>query len=119
MRKICVVIGSRAHYSSIKAALVEIDRHPDLALELVLIASAILDKYGDLQDKVRKVNSIAIHLRRCDYVSGKQTSQVHGTLDVKYYINVLDFIWPSRLLSLVRFGVYNLVIRVYEVLLET
>ena len=52
----------------------------------------ILDKYGDIKDKLKKVNSIAIHVRRCDYVSCKQTSQVHGTLDVKYYINVLDFI---------------------------
>ena len=40
MRKICVVIGSRANYSSIKSAMTAIQNHPDLELQLVLGASA-------------------------------------------------------------------------------
>jgi UDP-N-acetylglucosamine 2-epimerase len=32
MRKICVVIGSRANYSSIKSAMRAIKAHPDLEL---------------------------------------------------------------------------------------
>ena len=31
MRKVCVVVGSRANYSSIKSALRAIQDHPDLA----------------------------------------------------------------------------------------
>ena len=46
MKKICVVIGSRANYSSIKSAMRAIDDHPALQLQLIVGASAILDRYG-------------------------------------------------------------------------
>jgi UDP-hydrolysing UDP-N-acetyl-D-glucosamine 2-epimerase len=46
MRKICVVVGSRANYSSIKSAMRAIQAHPDLELQLVVGASALLDRYG-------------------------------------------------------------------------
>ena len=46
MKKICVVIGSRANYSSIKSALRAILAHPALELQLVAGASALLDRYG-------------------------------------------------------------------------
>lgn len=45
-RKICVVIGSRANYSSIKSAMSAIQAHPQLQLQLVIGASALLDRYG-------------------------------------------------------------------------
>ena len=46
MRKICVVVGSRANYSSIKSAMQAIEDHPQLELQLVVGASALLDRYG-------------------------------------------------------------------------
>ncbi len=46
MRKICVVVGSRANYSSIKSAMRAIDNHPELELQVVVAASALLDRYG-------------------------------------------------------------------------
>lgn len=45
-RKVCVVIGSRANYGSIKSAMRAIQRHPALELQLVVGASALLDRYG-------------------------------------------------------------------------
>jgi len=45
-RKICVFIGSRANYSSIKSALRAIRAHPALQLQIVVGASALLDRYG-------------------------------------------------------------------------
>lgn len=45
-RKICVVIGSRANYSSIKSAMLAIRDHAELDLQLVIGASALLDRYG-------------------------------------------------------------------------
>lgn len=48
MKKICVVIGSRANYSSIKSAMRAIQCHPDLELQLIVGASAILDRYGSV-----------------------------------------------------------------------
>ena len=52
MRKICVVVGSRANYSSIKAAMHAIDDHPELELQVIVGASALLDRYGAVADLV-------------------------------------------------------------------
>lgn len=46
-RKVCVVVGSRANYGSIKSAMRAIDAHPGLELQVVLAASALLDRYGE------------------------------------------------------------------------
>lgn len=52
-RKICIVIGSRANYSSIKSAMRAVRDHPELELQLVLGASALLDRYGAVANLVR------------------------------------------------------------------
>lgn len=46
MRKICIVVDSRANYSSIKSVMRAVKNHPDLDLQLVIGASALLDRYG-------------------------------------------------------------------------
>lgn len=45
-RKVCVVITARPSYSRIKTALQAIQKHPELELQLVVAASALLDRYG-------------------------------------------------------------------------
>ena len=45
-RKICVVVTARPSYSRIKTALQAIKAHPELELQLVVAASALLDRYG-------------------------------------------------------------------------
>ncbi|MDQ3174336.1 MAG: UDP-N-acetylglucosamine 2-epimerase [Acidobacteriota bacterium] len=45
-RKVCVVVTARPSYSRIKTALKAIEAHPDLELQLVVAASALLDRYG-------------------------------------------------------------------------
>lgn len=45
-KKICVVVGSRANYSSIKSVMRAVQNHPDLELQVVAGASAVLDRYG-------------------------------------------------------------------------
>jgi len=52
MRKICVVVGSRANYSSIKSAMRAIRGHADLKLQLVVGASALLDRFGSVVDVI-------------------------------------------------------------------
>ena len=46
-RKICVLVTARPSYSRIKSALRAIVDHPDLELQLVVAASALLDRYGN------------------------------------------------------------------------
>ncbi len=45
-RKVCVVVTARPSYSRIKTALAAIAKHPELELQLVVAASALLDRYG-------------------------------------------------------------------------
>jgi UDP-hydrolysing UDP-N-acetyl-D-glucosamine 2-epimerase len=45
-RKVCVVVTARPSYSRIKTALTAIQQHPALDLQLVVGASALLDRYG-------------------------------------------------------------------------
>jgi len=46
-RKVCVVVTARPSYSRIKSALQAIQKHPELELQLVVAASALLDRYGN------------------------------------------------------------------------
>ena len=46
-RNICVVLTARPSYSRIRTALKAIQEHPDLELQLVVAASALLPRYGN------------------------------------------------------------------------
>lgn len=52
MRKVCVVVGSRANYSSIKSVMRAVDANPNLTLQVVVGASALLDRFGSVVDIV-------------------------------------------------------------------
>jgi UDP-hydrolysing UDP-N-acetyl-D-glucosamine 2-epimerase len=48
-RKVCVVITARPSYARIRSVLEAICAHPELELQLVVAASALLDRYGNAQ----------------------------------------------------------------------
>lgn len=52
MRKVCVVVGSRANYSSIKSVMRAVKEHPNLDLQVIVGASALLDRFGSVVDVV-------------------------------------------------------------------
>src|SRR3989338_10981774 len=51
-RNVCIVITARPSYARIKSALQAITAHPDLKLQLVVAASALLDRYGTTVDYI-------------------------------------------------------------------
>jgi UDP-hydrolysing UDP-N-acetyl-D-glucosamine 2-epimerase len=53
VRKVCVFIGSRANYSSIKSVMRAVADHPDLQLQLIVGASALLDRFGSVVDIIQ------------------------------------------------------------------
>ncbi|MGV3597438.1 MAG: UDP-N-acetylglucosamine 2-epimerase [Bacteroidota bacterium] len=53
-RKVCVVVTARPSYSRIKTALKAIQNHPDLELQLVIAASALLDRYGSAVNVIER-----------------------------------------------------------------
>jgi UDP-hydrolysing UDP-N-acetyl-D-glucosamine 2-epimerase len=52
MRKVLVVVGSRANYGSIKSVMRAVQAHPDLTLQIIVAASALLDRFGSVVDVI-------------------------------------------------------------------
>lgn len=53
-RKIAVVITARPSYSRVKTVLTAIKEHPNLELQLIIAASALLDRYGSAVNYIEK-----------------------------------------------------------------
>jgi UDP-hydrolysing UDP-N-acetyl-D-glucosamine 2-epimerase len=53
-RKIAVVITARPSYSRVKTVLTAIKKHPNLELQLIIAASALLDRYGSAINYIEK-----------------------------------------------------------------
>ena len=48
VKKVCAFVGSRAQYTSLKPIMKQILSHQRLALQIIISASAVIDKYGDM-----------------------------------------------------------------------
>ncbi len=53
-RKVCAVVTARPSYSRIKTALAACRDHPDLELQLVVGASALLERYGSVVEVIER-----------------------------------------------------------------
>ena len=53
IRKVCVVVNSRANYARIKSVMRAVQRHNRLELQLIVGASALLYRYGNVVDLIR------------------------------------------------------------------
>jgi UDP-hydrolysing UDP-N-acetyl-D-glucosamine 2-epimerase len=51
-RKVAAVVTARPSYARIKTALKAIQAHPDLELQLIVAASALLDRYGSIVEYI-------------------------------------------------------------------
>jgi len=49
-RRVCVVVASRANYARIKSVLAAVKAHPDLELQVIAGASAVLERFGKSVD---------------------------------------------------------------------
>lgn len=96
MKKICVFIGSRANYSSIKSAMYSIERHPFLDLQIVVGASAVLDRFGKVEDLIEK-DGFVIHERFHNIVEGEnlQTMAQSTGLGLIYASTILGNLDPD------------------------
>jgi len=53
-KKVCVVVASRANYGRIKAVMSAVKAHPDLELQLIVGASALLYRFGKVVDLIEQ-----------------------------------------------------------------
>ncbi|MDJ0896018.1 MAG: UDP-N-acetylglucosamine 2-epimerase [Alphaproteobacteria bacterium] len=53
-RKVCIVVNSRANYGRIKSVLTAVERHPALELQLLVGASALLYRFGNVREVIER-----------------------------------------------------------------
>ncbi len=54
MKKVCVVVASRANYGRVKYVLKAVEDHPDLQLQLIVGASTLLQRFGPAIDVIKR-----------------------------------------------------------------
>jgi hypothetical protein len=56
------------------------------------IKKEILNQYSQIISEVSSVESVAVHIRRGDYVNNPKTREVHGSMPISYYIEAAKLI---------------------------
>jgi UDP-hydrolysing UDP-N-acetyl-D-glucosamine 2-epimerase len=100
-RKVCVVITARPSYARIKTALRAIADHPDLELQLVVAASALLERYGSAIDVVRE-DGFEIAARVYMVLEGENLASMAKTtgLGLLELATVLDNLKPDVVVTI-------------------
>jgi UDP-hydrolysing UDP-N-acetyl-D-glucosamine 2-epimerase len=80
-RKVCVVVTARPSYSRIKTALQAIQNHPELELQLVVAASALLNRYGSVIDQIAK-DGFGINARVYSVLEGENPAAMAKTTGI-------------------------------------
>jgi len=99
-RKICVVVTARPSYSRIKTAMAAIQAHPALELQLVVAASALLDRYGNAV-KVIEQDGFKINERVYMVLEGESPTSMAKTtgLGVIELATVFDNLKPDVVIT--------------------
>jgi len=100
-RKICVVVTARPSYSRIRTALRAIERHPQLELQLVVAASALLDRYGNAIQAIER-DGFPIAARVYMVVEGENlvTSAKSTGLGLVELATVFDNLAPDAVVTI-------------------
>jgi UDP-hydrolysing UDP-N-acetyl-D-glucosamine 2-epimerase len=100
-RKICVVVTARPSYSRIRTALRAIHEHPSLELQLVVAASALLDRYGNAIQTIER-DGFPIAARVYMVVEGENlvTSAKSTGLGLVELATVFDNLKPDAVVTI-------------------
>lgn len=100
-RKICVVITARPSYSRVKTALRAIESHPDLELQLVVAASALLGRYGSAVEYI-EADGFKIAARVFMVLEGENLTSMAKTtgLGVLELATVFDNLRPDIVVTI-------------------
>ena len=100
-RKVCVVITARPSYSRIRAALEAMRDHPGIELQIVVAASALLERYGGALEVI-EAEGFAIDRRVYMVLEGENlvTSAKSTGLGLSELATVFDDLEPDLVVSI-------------------
>ncbi len=110
--KVCVVIGSRANYSSARSIMTAIQNHDDLELQVALGAAAVLDRFGNMEETLRR-DGFPINSKFFTIVEGETpvTMAKSAGLGISELATIFDNLRPDRVVVIGdRFDVMSTVI---------
>ncbi len=70
LKKICIVLGSRANYSSIKSVMECLKNDSNFKLQIILTTSSVLERYGNVGKLVKK-DGFSINQRIYNLIEGE------------------------------------------------
>ena len=99
-RKICVTVASRANYGRIKSVLSAIKVHPDLELQVIVGASALLYRFGSVIDIIRN-DGFDVHGSAYQIIEGENpTTMAKSTgLAIMELAGLLERLQPDIVLT--------------------
>ena len=99
-RRICVVITARPSYARIKTVMEAVRDHPDLELQLVVAASALLERYGPVVDVIRadgfEPNAVVYMVVEGENLVTTAKSTGHGVVELA---TIFDNLRPDVVVS--------------------
>ena len=99
-RRVCVVITARPSYARIKTVMEAVRDHPDLELQLVVAASALLERYGPVVDVIRadgfEPNAVVYMVVEGENLVTTAKSTGHGVVELA---TIFDNLRPDVVVS--------------------
>jgi UDP-hydrolysing UDP-N-acetyl-D-glucosamine 2-epimerase len=100
-RKVCVVITARPSYSRVRSALLALRDRPDVELQVVVAASALLERFGNVS-KIIEQDGFKISARAFTIVEGETlvTSAKSMGLGVVELASIFDMLAPDVVVTI-------------------
>jgi len=100
-RKVAVVVTARPSYARVKTALAALETHPDIELQLVVAASALLERYGSASSVMEK-DGFRIASRVFMLLEGEtpQTSAITTGLGLVEMASVFENLKPDVVVTI-------------------
>ena len=101
MKNISIYVGSRANYSSAFSIMKAIQNHPELHLSLVISGAAVLPRFGDIRELVKK-DGFKADMETNSLIEGENPTTMSKSIGLCMidYSNALEKLKPDYVIAI-------------------
>ena len=101
MKNISIYVGSRANYSSAFSIMKAIQNHPELNLSLVISGSAVLPRFGDIRELIKK-DGFKADMETNSLIEGENPTAMSKSIGLGMidYSNALEKLKPDCVIAI-------------------